>query len=38
MGPGLWRGFIVRDTDLKATPVSLRRTFVGVDILTDEIN
>lgn len=38
MGPGLRRGFIVRDTDLKATHMSLRRTFVGVDILTEEIN
>lgn len=38
MGPGLWRGLVVRDTDLKAPHMFLRRTFVGVDNLTEEIN
>lgn len=38
MGPGLWRGLVVRDTDLKTTHMSLRRTFVGVDSLIEEIN
>lgn len=38
MGPGHWRGFVARDADLKATQMSLRKTFVGIVSLTEEIN
>lgn len=38
MGPGLWRGLIFRDSDLKATHMSLRIKFVGVEDLIKQIN
>lgn len=38
MGPGLWRGFIFRDSDLKATHMSLRVRAVEVEDLTKQIH
>lgn len=35
MGPGLWRGLKSRDSDLKATCMSLKMKFVAVEELTN---